>query len=171
MFAVILSLLAAGISIFLAVLWFLPSVPGTATLDPNSMTLYSLHELCLPFAPWLSIAVALLCAVTAVFCLTPLFPARLGRRRMLLIPKALTVLLGACYAALFLYPTLAEKMSARLGGERLYHGNLYTVGCLVLFAMLCVVSELTVKDMRAVYERRIERLKSQLRDNGIEPTD
>ena len=170
-FTVILSLLAVGLNISLTVLWFLPSIPGTATHDPNSMTLYSLRELCMPFAPWLSITVALLCAVSAIFCLAPLFPALLGRRKALFVPKVLTVLCGACYAVLFVYPTLAEKMAAQLGGERLYHSNLYTVGCLVLFVLLFIISELTIADMRAVYEGQIERLEKQLRDNGIEPTD
>ncbi len=168
-FVVIFTVAAVLAEMGLIFLWFWPSILVTDAGSADSVTLYSMHALCRASVPYMSYILCGLCTVEALFTLTPLLRKFAERRRRLLIPKLMTILIGACYAIPYLIPGIADDISALVGGGRICHNNPFTTACFWLFVLLCVISELTIRNMRLVYERKLDTLRTQLSACGIPP--
>lgn len=168
-FVVLFCLVAMIANGALIAFWFLPSIRATNDASGASITLYSMFEICRGPAPYLTYALIAECIVSIVFCMIPLFKNFANRRQTLIIPKLMCILSAACYATPYVVARIVPQVNAFLKGGQVSHCNPFTAICLVLFLLLWITGELTIRNRRLHYERQIEALKDQLNSYGIKP--
>lgn len=170
-FVVIFCLLAVVMNAALVAFWFLPSIRVTDNASPSSVSLYSMYGLTWGIAPYLTVIICVLCAISAAFCMVPLFKKHSVKRKRLIIPKLMTILCAVCYAVPYLVVSLAKKIDALINGGAVSHQNFFTLICLCLFVLLCITAELTALHTSIIRKRQIEDLKAQLTEHGIQPEE
>ncbi len=169
-FIVLFCLLAIAANGALIAFWFLPSIQVTSAASASSITLYSMFELCRNAAPYLTYALIAECVVSIIFCMVPLFKKYANRRRPLIIPKLMTLLIAGCYATPYLVSSVYLKVKALLkGGQVASHCNPFTLICLGLLILLYITGELTIRNRRLYHQRQIKILQDQLTSYGIKP--
>lgn len=173
-FAVILLVLAVVMNGALVAFWFWPSITvtgGVAEGSANSVTLISMYDITWRAAPWLTIAVCVLCGLSAIFCIVPLFRGQSIKRKRLIIPKLAAILCALGYAIPYLVSSISYKINALLQGGDVSHNNPFTTICFWLFVAVCIAADLTVHHMDVIQRRQIQDLKDQLTAHGIQPEE
>lgn len=168
-FTILFCVVAVILNGLLAWSWFLPAIRAVNDASPNSVTLYSMYGICRSAAPYLTYIVVTLCALSAIFCILPLFPFFANRRTRLWIPKLSAVLCALCYAIPYVGARTVLGVGVLINGGSVSHNNPFTIICLALIALLFVTGEFTIWNRRLVAQHKIEDLREQLSAHGIRP--
>lgn len=168
-FVIIFCLIAVVLDGLLAWSWFLPAIRTVRSTSSASVTLYSMYGICRAAAPYLTYIVVGLCALSAVFCILPLFPYFANRRNRLWVPKLSAILCALCYDIPYVGARTVLGIGVLDNGGSVSHNNPFTVICLALFVLLIFTGEFTIWNRRLVNEHKIQDLREQLNSHGIRP--